>query len=144
MQNRHTKQYHAATPIVRALFGSFYWTLSYRQPGTIVVNVADLLARWSNDVLVSTLHRVVTPPTSLIPGGWFLQDLHLGLCIDQCIGVRITPARQSIAFFCNPNGGATIDCLPSCLGSGGKSKYLPVTTEAYIVSRCVVYLLLRL
>jgi len=82
VQNRHTKQYHAAIPIVRALFESFYWTLPYLQPGTIVVNVADLLARWSNDVLVSTLHRVVAPPTSLLPDGLFLQDLHLWLCTE--------------------------------------------------------------
>ena len=123
---------------------SFYWILPHLQPGTIVVNVADLLARWSNDILVSTLHRVVAPPTSLLPDGWLPPNLHLGMCINQCLGVEITPARQSMAFFCNPNGGASIDCLPSCLGPGGKSKYPPVTTEAYIVSRCVVYLSLRL
>lgn len=29
--------------------------------GTVVINVADLLARWSNDVLKSTMHRVVEP-----------------------------------------------------------------------------------
>lgn len=28
---------------------------------TVVINVADLLARWSNDVLKSTMHRVVEP-----------------------------------------------------------------------------------
>jgi isopenicillin N synthase-like dioxygenase len=30
---------------------------------TIVVNAGDLLARWSNDVIKSTKHRVVQPPT---------------------------------------------------------------------------------
>ena len=30
--------------------------------GTIVVNAGDLLARWSNDAIKSTLHRVVEPP----------------------------------------------------------------------------------
>ena len=88
------------------------------QPGTIVVNAGDLLARWSNDVLRSTLHRVVAPPAER------LSDTE-----------GITPARQSIAFFCNPNGGAEIDCLPTCFGVGKEKKYPPVTTEDYIVGR---------
>ncbi|KIM26349.1 hypothetical protein M408DRAFT_330697 [Serendipita vermifera MAFF 305830] len=101
VQNPHTKQYHPATPI----------------PGTIVVNVGDLLARWSNDVFRSTLHRVVSPSKSLLPPD-----------------AEMTPSRQSIAFFCNPNGGANISCLPHCLGTTG-AKYPAVTTQDYIVSR---------
>jgi len=31
-------------------------------PDTIVVNAGDLLARWSNDTIKSTNHRVVEPP----------------------------------------------------------------------------------
>ena len=31
-------------------------------PGTVVVNAGDLLARWSNDTIKSTIHRVVEPP----------------------------------------------------------------------------------
>ncbi|EGY19360.1 thymine dioxygenase [Verticillium dahliae VdLs.17] len=31
-------------------------------PGTVVVNAGDLLARWSNDTIRSTVHRVVEPP----------------------------------------------------------------------------------
>ncbi|KAJ7752761.1 Clavaminate synthase-like protein [Mycena maculata] len=84
-------------------------------PGTIVVNVGDLLARWSNDVLRSTLHRVVAPAARLL-------NAH----------EAITPARQSIAFFCNPNFTAEISCLPNC---GTEAKYLPISTEAYIVGR---------
>ncbi|KAI0775945.1 Clavaminate synthase-like protein [Trametes elegans] len=102
VQNPHTGQFQPATPI----------------PGTIVINAGDLLARWSNDVLRSTLHRVVAPPAK---------------AISETEG--ITPARQSIAFFCNPNQGAEISCLPTCLVPGGKPKYPPVTTEEYIVGR---------
>ncbi|QRW05089.1 hypothetical protein RhiLY_04088 [Ceratobasidium sp. AG-Ba] len=98
VQNPHTKQFQPATPI----------------PGTIVVNVGDLLARWSNDRLRSTLHRVVAPPVGNGP---------------------TTPARQSIAFFCNPNGGAQISCLPNCEGPRGEKKYPTVQTEEYIVGR---------
>ncbi|KAI0082394.1 Clavaminate synthase-like protein [Panus rudis PR-1116 ss-1] len=105
VQNPHTKTFQPATPI----------------PGTIVVNAGDLLARWSNDVLRSTLHRVVAPPAEKI---------------NDTEGV--TPSRQSIAFFCNPNGGAEITCLPTCRGPKGETKYPPVTTEQYIVGRLAV------
>lgn len=29
---------------------------------TVVINAGDLLARWSNDTIKSTIHRVVEPP----------------------------------------------------------------------------------
>ncbi|KAJ7167470.1 hypothetical protein C8R46DRAFT_1093102 [Mycena filopes] len=98
-RNPHTGVFVPATPI----------------PGTIVVNVGDLLARWSNDVLRSTLHRVVAPAARPL-------NAH----------EAITPARQSIAFFCNPNFSAEIACLPNC---GTVAKYPPINTEAYIVGR---------
>ena len=94
-----------------------YTRMTSLQPGTVVVNVADLLARWSNDVLRSTLHRVVAPPQ---PANEFEV---------------VTPKRQSIAFFCNPNFDAEISCLPHCFGPGNPRKYDPVTTEEYIVRR---------
>lgn len=85
------------------------------------MNVGDLLSRWSNDILRSTLHRVVAPPATKI------NDRE-----------QMTPKRQSIAFFCNPNGGALVDCLPSCYDSSRTKKYAPVTTEQYIVQRFVL------
>ncbi|KZV71375.1 Clavaminate synthase-like protein [Peniophora sp. CONT] len=99
VRNPHTHEYQPAKPI----------------PGTIVINCGDLLARWSNDLLKSTLHRVVAPPA---------------LPISDTEGM--TPRRQSVAFFCNPNSGAEIACLPNC---GKEAKYPPVTTEEYIVGR---------
>ncbi|KAF7970788.1 hypothetical protein HWV62_23066 [Athelia sp. TMB] len=99
VQNPQTKDFQPAPPI----------------PGTIVVNAGDLMARWSNDVLRSTLHRVVAPPA---------------LKISET--ESLTPARQSIAFFCNPNFTTRISCLPNC---GSQPKYEPVTTEEYIVGR---------
>ena len=75
------------------------------------------MARWSNDVLRSTLHRVVAPAMKV-------GELE-----------TITPARQSIAFFCNPNFDAKISCLPNC---GDHPKYPSVTTEEYIVGRLAV------
>lgn len=87
-------------------------------PGTIVINAGDLLQRWSNDIIRSTEHRVVSPPTPPADDKY--------------------PARYSIAYFCNPNWDATIDCLDNCFGdaAGGlKKKYAPINTHEYLVSR---------
>jgi len=65
---------------------------------TIVVNAADLLARWSNDTIKSTKHRVVQPPMA--------ADVH--------------PARYSIAYFCNPNMDAFIESIPGTFDHGKK------------------------
>jgi len=98
VQNPHTENFIPAIPI----------------PGTIVVNVGDLLARWSNDMFRSTVHRVVAPTNSNNES-------------------EVTPRRQSIAFFCNPNANTMVECLPDCVGTG--AKYPPVRTEDYLVKR---------
>jgi len=100
VQNPHTQEYVPATPI----------------PGTIVVNVADLLARWSNDILRSTIHRVVAPTGT------------------EASAEALTPKRQSVAFFCNPNQGAMVSCLPGCRGPEGP-KYPEVNTSEYLAMR---------
>jgi len=107
--NPHTKHFHPATPI----------------PGTIVVNVGDLLSRWSNDTLRSTLHRVVAPPS-------YMKTVTSAS--GEKTEVEIIPERNSIAFFCNPNFGAVVECLPTCVGEEGP-RYEPVQTEKYIVGR---------
>jgi isopenicillin N synthase-like dioxygenase len=79
-------------------------------PGAFIVNIGDLLARWTNDRWVSTLHRVVCPP----------------------LGESHETRRQSIAFFHQPNWDAEITCLPTCLAPGAKAKYESVTSGAHL------------
>ena len=80
------------------------WTDVPALPGTFVVNLGDMMARWTNDRWVSTLHRVANPPSGE------------------------TNRRQSIVFFHNPNYDAVIDCVPSC----GASAYPPIAAGAYL------------
>lgn len=68
---------------------------------TIVVNAGDLLARWSNDDIKSTKHRVVQPPTR--------EETY--------------PARYSVAYFCNPNFDRWIDAIPGTYDEGRAKKY---------------------
>lgn len=78
-----------------------------------VVNIGDLMMRWTNDQWISTLHRVVNPP----PG--------------------IEARRQSIVFFHQPNYDALIECLPSCLGTDDAPLYPPVTSGDHLKSKFV-------
>lgn len=86
-------------------------------PDTIVINAGDLLARWSNDMIKSTKHRVVEPP--LKPG--------------EEVGDKY-PARYSVAYFCNPNFDRWIDAIPGTFEAEGK-KYLGVNSGEYLVQR---------
>ncbi len=61
------------------------WTDVEPLPGTITCNIGDMLMRWSDDKLLSTLHRVRMPR----------QDEYLG-------------PRYSIPFFCQANKDAVI------------------------------------
>jgi isopenicillin N synthase-like dioxygenase len=79
-------------------------------PGAFVCNIGDCLMRWSNDVYVSTPHRVKSPPG---------RD------------------RYSIAFFFDPNPDALIECLPGCAAEGQAPKYPPVMAADYLRQRLV-------
>lgn len=81
-------------------------------PGTVVVNIGDLLMRWSNDELRSTLHRVRTPS-------------HGGM----------TRARYSIPYFVCADGDRTIDCVPGCSGPNRPKKYAPIRCNDYVDMR---------
>ncbi|CZT41074.1 related to gibberellin 20-oxidase [Rhynchosporium secalis] len=85
-------------------------------PGSVVVNAGDLLARWSNDTIKSTLHRVVEPPAPEE------GDVH--------------PARYSIAYFCNPNFDRQIEAIEGTYGGEkGPKKYEGINSGEYLVQR---------
>ncbi|KAJ6108262.1 hypothetical protein N7523_009585 [Penicillium sp. IBT 18751x] len=81
----------------------------------IVMNVGDLLQRWSNNHLRSTSHRVTLPP---------LSDRYEGK-------QRITRERYSIPYFLAPDPDSVIECIPSCMGVDEPAKYEPITQAEY-------------
>lgn len=76
-------------------------------PGAFVCNVGDCLMRWSNDVYLSTPHRVLPPPRE----------------------------RYSIAFFLDPNPDALVSALPTCVPAGEAPRHPPVTAEQHLRER---------
>lgn len=85
--------------------------------GSIVVNAGDLLARWSNDLIRSTKHRVVEPPVKARED----EDEY--------------PPRYSMAYFCNPDFDRTIEALPGTWEQSDRPKYEKVNSGAYLMQR---------
>jgi isopenicillin N synthase-like dioxygenase len=77
-------------------------------PGAFVVNIGDCLMRWTNDVYVSTPHRVVS---------------------------RGAGERYSIAYFLDPNPFAPVEAIPSCVPAGASPKYPAILAHDYLRSR---------
>lgn len=89
---------------VRARDGQ--WITVPPRPGTLVINIGDLLERWSNGSLPSTVHRV-----------------------RNQTGV----SRYSVAVFFDPSATAVVD--PRDLGFVDTSRFEPITASAHILAR---------
>ena len=83
------------------------WLDAPAVPGDFICNIGDCLMRWSNDVYVSTPHRVLAPQQE----------------------------RYSIAFFLDPNPDALVSAIPSCVPAGAAPRHAPVTAADYLQQR---------
>jgi isopenicillin N synthase-like dioxygenase len=86
------------TPGLAVRLPSGEWLAPPLIDGTFLVNLGNVMKRWSNDRFLSTAHGVVNDSG---------RD------------------RYSIAFFYSPNICARIECLPSCVGPGHPARYEP-------------------
>jgi len=76
--------------------------------GTLVLNLGDQFARWTNDVFKSTVHRVINKS---------------GL------------ERYSIPLFFGTDYDVKLEPLPSCVSEDNPAKYEVVTAGDYVKSR---------
>jgi len=84
------------------------WIAAPYIDNTFVVNIGDMLARWTNDLFVSTPHRVINASGR---------------------------ERYSIPVFYDPDFDVRVECLPHCSSSDNPPKYAPVTVGEYITAR---------
>jgi isopenicillin N synthase-like dioxygenase len=73
--------------------GSEQWVPVVVPPEAYLVQVGDLLARWTNDIIHANIHRVVNPPAS----------------------VAAQSRRTSLVYFHYPNLDITVTPAPSCV-----------------------------
>ena len=88
------------------------WVDAAPLDGHVLVNLGDMLARWTNGRYRSTVHRVMLDDSAA--------------------------ARHSVAFFCNPTYYANVACLPSCAAPAPgmpPAAYEPITAGRYISQR---------
>jgi isopenicillin N synthase-like dioxygenase len=76
---------------------------------SFVVNIGDLMQRWTNDCYKSTSHRVTSPTAQT--------------------------TRFSMPFFVEPNFDTEVSTVASCLADGESAQYKNVTAGDWILSR---------
>ncbi|EOY24272.1 2-oxoglutarate and Fe(II)-dependent oxygenase superfamily protein isoform 3 [Theobroma cacao] len=75
--------------------------------GAFIVNIGDMMERWTNCLFRSTLHRVLPPGQE----------------------------RYSVAFFINPNKDCIVECLESCCSESCPPRFLPIRCLDYLEER---------
>lgn len=76
--------------------------------GAFVVNIGEMLTRWSNDLFVSTPHRVFNASGR---------------------------ERYSVPTFYDPDWDTVVECLPNCSGPGNPARYPPCIAGEYITAK---------
>ena len=81
--------------------------------GALLINLGDLLARWTNDRWLSTMHRVLAP-----------------------VDAEGRPIlRRSAAYFHDGNADALISCLPGCTDEAHPPRYEPVVVAEHLAAK---------
>lgn len=96
------------TPGLQLLRRDDTWVDVQVPDDALIVNIGDLLGRWTNDRYRSTQHRVLSP-----------TDRH----------------RFAVPVFIDPAYDTPVECLASCTSPEDPPRYAPITAGAFIQSR---------
>ncbi|CAL1396248.1 unnamed protein product [Linum trigynum] len=83
------------------------WEYVAPMQGAFIVNLGDMLERWSNCIFKSTLHRVLGNGQE----------------------------RYSIAYFADPSHDCLVECLPTCKSGENPPKFPPIKCSTYMSQR---------
>ncbi|CAN5777757.1 2-oxoglutarate and iron-dependent oxygenase domain-containing protein [soil metagenome] len=89
------------------------WIDVRHQPLGFIVNIGDLMARWTNDRWVSTMHRVVNPTDAGEP--------------DR--------GELSFPYFHQPDHDCTVAALPTCVDADHPARYEPIRAGDHLASK---------
>ena len=81
------------------------WIAAPPRPGTFIVNLGDMMQRWTNDLFASTPHRVLN---------------------------RSARDRYSAAFFFDPAFHTRVECLPTCTDADRPARYPPISSGEHL------------
>jgi isopenicillin N synthase-like dioxygenase len=83
------------------------WIAARPVPGALIVNIGDMMQRWTNDLYISTPHRVLN---------------------------RTPRDRYSAAFFFDPAYYTRVECLPTCADATRPPRYPPITSGDHLAA----------
>lgn len=88
------------------------WSRVPVTPETFVINLGDLMAEWTNDRWVSTMHRVANPARE-----------------------EATHSKTSLLFFHQPNYDAVVECIPTCTSADNPPRYGRTTSGEHVTMK---------
>src|SRR5216683_3300860 len=114
---RGGNQWPPGLPGIRADMMAYFTALAVRLPagewiappiipGTFLINLGNILRRWSNDRFLSTPHGVLNESGT---------------------------DRYSIAYFHSPNPVSVIECVPTCTGADNPARYPPAVYRKLVL-----------
>lgn len=83
------------------------WEDVHHIHGAFIVNIGDMLERWTNCLFRSTLHRVLS----------------------------VGQERYSVAFFLDPSDDCIVECLESCCSEACPPRFPPIRSGDYLFQR---------